>query len=163
MRLLFTRALSVLLCLMVVSANVEGTAAWFHKRVVWQHGKESRVWETSIESPDRKQHYRLAIIPLLAVEGGIVGMEILVARPEHPNDNLLGQRETDVPQPFVVTVEELESGINKSQFGATRNFTLDRTKLRVEILGSRLGKGVGECNSCTNIQEFTVDFVFGSK
>lgn len=163
MRLLTIRALSVLLCLMLVSANAESTASWFHKRVVWQAGKGPRVWETSIVSPDGKQRYRLALIPLWAVEGGIVGIEILVARPEHPDDNLLGQRETDVPQPFIVTVEELESGINKSRFGATRNFKLDHTKLRVEIQGSLLGEGVGECKNCKNIQEFTVDLVFGSK
>jgi hypothetical protein len=105
----------------------------------------------------------LALIPLWAVEGGIVGIEILVARPEHPDNNLLGQRETDLPQPFVITVEELESGINKSRFGATRNFKLDRTKLRVEIQASRFGEGVGECKNCKNIQELAADFSFGRK
>jgi hypothetical protein len=84
-------------------------------------------------------------------------------RPEHPNDNLLGQRETDAPQPFVVTVEELESGISKSRFGATRHFKLDGSKLRVEIQGSRLGEGVDECKDCKNIQEVAVDLLFGSK
>jgi hypothetical protein len=68
-----------------------------------------------------------------------------------------------VPQAFVVTVEELESGINKSRFGAIRTFKLDRTTLRIEIQGSRLGEGVGGCKNCKNIQELTVDFAFGSK
>jgi hypothetical protein len=163
MRLGFTRALAMSLSLLLVSANIESTANWFHKRVVWQAGNEPQVWETLMESPDKKLRYRLALIPLWAVEGGIVGMEILVARPEHPNDNLLGQRETDVPQPFVVTVEELESGIIKSRFGATRNFKLEGTKLRVEIQSSRLGEGVGECKDCKNIQELAVDLLFGSK
>ncbi len=146
-----------------MSAKAESTATWFHKRVVWQAGKEPRVWETKIVSPDGKEHFRLALIPLWAVEGGIVGIEILLARPEHPDDNLLGQRDTDVSQPFVVTVEELERGINKSSCGATRDLKLDRTTLRVEIQGSRLGEGVGECRNCKNIQELTINFVLGSE
>ena len=157
------RVLSALFFLMLMSAKAESTATWFHKRVVWQAGKESRVWETKMVSPDGKEHFRLALIPLLAVEGGIVGIEILLARPEHPDDNLLGQRGTDVSQPFVVTVEELERGINKSPCGAMRNFKLDRTTLRVEIRGSRLGEGVGECRNCKNIQELTIDFELESE
>jgi hypothetical protein len=136
---------------------------WFHKCVVWQAGEDPRVWETAITSPDGKEHYRLALIPLWAVEGGIVAIEILVARPEHPDNNLLGQRETDVPQPFVITVEELESGINKSRFGAVRKFELDHIRLRVEIQGWHLGEGRYECPDCKKIQELTADFVLGSK
>jgi len=113
-------------------------------------------------SRNGRDHYRLALVPLWAVEGGIVGIEILVARPEHPDANLLGERETDVAQPFVVTVEELESGVNKSRFGTTRYFKLDHAKLRVEIKGSRLGEGVGDCNTCKNIQELTAEFVLKS-
>jgi hypothetical protein len=157
------RFLSALFFLMLMSGKAESTATWFHKRVVWQAGREPQVWETKIASPNGKEHFRLALIPLWAVEGGIVGIEILVARPEHPDDNLLGQRQTDVPQPFVVTVEELESGIDKSPCGAMRNFKLDHTTLRVKIQGSRLGEGVGECRNCKNIQELTIDFELGSE
>lgn len=157
------RVLSALIFLMLMCATAESTTTWFHKRVVWQAGKEPRVWETKIVSPDGEEHFRLALIPLWAVEGGILGIEILVARPERPDDNLLGQRDPDVPQPFVVTVEELERGINKSPCGATRDFKLDRTTLRVEIQGSRLGEGVGECRNCKNIQELRVNFVLGSE
>jgi hypothetical protein len=116
-----------------------------------------------MESPDGKEHFRLALVPLWAVEGGIVAMQILVARPEHPNENLLGERDTDGPMAFVITVEELKRGIKKSRFGATRVFNLDGASLHVEILGSRLGKGVGECPTCPNIQEFTVMLSFGSR
>jgi hypothetical protein len=157
------RVLSALFCLMLMSAKAESAAIWFHKRVVWQAGKEPRVWETKIVSPDGKEHFRLALVPLWAVEGGIVGIEILVARPEHPDDNLLGHRDSDVPQPFVVTVEELERGINKSPCGAMRNFKLDRTTLQAEIRGARLGEGVGECRNCKNIQDLTIDFELGSQ
>jgi len=163
MRPFSVRVLSALFFLMLMCAKAESTATWFHKRVVWQAGKEPRVWETKIASPDGKEHVRLALIPLWAVEGGILGVEILVARPEHPDDNLLGRRDSDALQPFVVTVEELERGINKSPCGAVRNFKLDRTTLRVEIQGSRLGEGVGECRNCKNIQELTIDFELGSE
>ena len=144
-------------------ARAESSGVWFQKRVTWQAGGGPRVWETAVVSPDGKERYRLALIPLWALEGGIVGIEILVASPEHPDDNLLGLRETDVPQPFVITVEELESGISKSRFGAARVFDMNRGKLKVKILGSRLGEGVGECTTCKNIQEITVAFSFESK
>jgi hypothetical protein len=163
MRPIALRAWLALLCVVLVSASAESGAAWFQKRVAWQAGKEPRIWETAVVTPNGKEHYRLALVPLWAVEGGIVGIEILVARPEHPDDNLLGRRESDVPQPFVITVEELESGINKSRFGATRVFNVGRAKLQVEIQGSRLGEGVGECKSCKNIQEFIAELAFGNK
>jgi hypothetical protein len=52
-----------------MSAKAESTATWFHKRVVWRVGKEPRVWETKVVSPDGKEHFKLALIPLWAVEG----------------------------------------------------------------------------------------------
>lgn len=165
MQLVDIRVRVTFLCIALafVCVRAESSGVWFQKRVTWQAGKEPRVWETAVVSPNGKEHYRLALIPLWAVEGGIVGIEILVASPEHPDDNLLGRRETDVPQPFVLTVEELESGINKSRFGATRVFDVKRAKLKVEILRSRLGEGVGDCNDCKNIQEITAAFSFENK
>lgn len=159
------RARAILLCLILAigCVHAEGREVWFQKRVTWQAGERPRVWETAIVSPNGKERYRLALVPLWAVEGGIVGIEILLASPEHPDDNLLGRRDTDAPLPFVVTVEELEAGINKSQFGAKRDFNLKRAKLRVEILGSRLGEGVGDCRSCKNIQEIITAFSFENK
>lgn len=143
MQLVAIRVRVILLCLAIAfgCVHAESSGVWFQKRVTWQAGREPRVWETAIVSPNGKEHYRLALVPLWAVEGGIVGIEILVASPEHPDDNLLGRRETEVPQPFVITVEELESGINKSRFGASRVFNVNRAKLKVELLGSRLGEG----------------------
>jgi hypothetical protein len=157
------RFISLCIALALGCVQAEGSNVWFQKRVTWQAGTDPRVWEAAVVSPNGKEHYRLALVPLWAVEGGIVGIEILVSSPEHPDDNLLGRRENDVPQRFVVTVEELENGINKSRFGANRVFKVRRAKLRVEILGSRLGKGVGDCESCTNIQEFAVEFSFEGK
>ena len=126
------RALSALFFLILMPSKAESTATWFHKRVVWQAGKEPRVWETKIVSPDGKEHFRLALIPLWAVEGGIVGIEILLARPEHPDDNLLGQRDTDVSQPFVVTVEELDVVSTNPHVAPreTSNWTAPRCELK---------------------------------
>jgi hypothetical protein len=92
-------------------------------------------------------------------------MEILVANPERPDDNLLGQRDV-LPQPFVIGVGELRRGINRSRFGATRVFNLGQAKLHMKIKGARLGNGVGSgstyCRDCKNIQEFTAEFSFES-
>jgi hypothetical protein len=160
MRLFAARASLTLFCLALTCASAEGSAAWFQARVTWRAGEEARPWEAAVASPNGKEHYRLALVPLWAVEGGIVAIEIVVARPEHPNDNLLGER-TDVPQPFVITVEELETGINKSRFGATRLFKVGQAKLRVQVKGSRIGPGLGECERC--IREFTAEIFFGSQ
>ena len=90
-------------------------------------------------------------------------MEVLLADPKYPNHNLLGERQNGVPQPFVITVEELEAGIDKSQFGAARLFSVGHSKFRVEIRGSRLGKGVGDCGDCTNIQEIGLELTLRNR
>jgi hypothetical protein len=151
MRRVAVRAWPVLICLAITSSNAESRSVWFQKHILWQAGNEPRVWETTIVSPNGKEHYRLALVPLWAVEGGIVGIEILVASPEHPDDNLLGQREMNLPQPFVITVEELEGGIKKSRFGSSRVFNVGRAKVHVEVEGSRLGEERGGCDRCKNI------------
>ena len=91
-------------------------------------------------------------------------MEIVLARPDYPDENLLGQRETDAAYPFVITVEELAVGIRKSKFGAKRVFPLpgpDRATLRVEVLASDLRRGQGSCESCLLIRSLTVDLAEG--
>ena len=168
MRLFGIRSCFILICiaLALTCVHAQGIAVWYQKRVTWRYGSEGRAWETAIVSPDGKEQYRVALIPLWAVEGGIIAMEILVANREHANDNLLGQRD-DQPQPFVIEVKELRRGINRSRFGSTRIFNLSQATLRVEIKGARLGNGVGSgsmyCRDCKNIQEFTAEFSFESK
>ena len=163
MRPIALRLLLMILCLSVATVSGSSSDVWFQKRVTWQTGKEPRVWETQINSPNGKESYRLALVPLWAMEGGIVGMEILVADPKKPSVNLLGVRQTDVPQPFVITVEELEGGIDQSQFGAARRLNVGHAELRIDIKGSRLGKGVGECGDCKNIQEIVLELTLRSR
>jgi hypothetical protein len=158
----------ILLCiaLALCSVSAEGGAVWYQKRIPWRYGSQGDAWETSVASLDGKHHYRLALIPLWAVEGGIVAMEILLASPERPNENLLGPEDND-PHPFVITVSELQRGIGRSRFGATRVFTLESVTLRVDIKGAHLGNGLGSastyCRSCKNLQGFTADFSFEDK
>jgi hypothetical protein len=159
----FLRSLIVVVCLTSGSAISGSETTWFRKHVTWRGGTNARAWEIPVSNQNGTESYRLAIIPLWAVEGGIVGVEFLVAPREHPDDNLLGKRVSDVAKPFVITVEELERGIDQSQFGRTRVFDLGQTNFRIDVGSSRLGKGIGECSTCANIQEITVDLSFTSK
>jgi len=88
------------------------------------------------------------------MEGGIHAMEFRVTRRGDPERNLLGQR-TGAPQPFVITVEDLEQGIEKSRFGAVRAFRLGTTRFRLAIEGSRLGPEA--CCSEACIQELALE------
>ena len=166
MKLIGIRTRVISLCIVLVVCCVRAESSndlLLRKRVAWEAGTAPRGWEAVIDSPNGTEHFRLALLPLWAVEGGIVAIEILIASSEQPDDNLLGRRENDGPSPFVITVEELESGINKSQFGAKRVFNVRRAKLRVKILGSELGRGVGDCESCKNIQKFTAELSLWGK
>jgi hypothetical protein len=160
-QLIRSRAISICIFLVLGSVQAEGSDVLFRGRVTLQARNRPQVWETVVVSPNGKEHLRLALVPLWCVEGGIVAFEILVASPEQPDQNLLGVRENDVPQPFVITVEELESGINKSRFGANRAFKLRQGKLKIKILGSQLGNEGCECGNC--IQELTAELSFQGK
>jgi hypothetical protein len=101
------------------------------------------------------------------LEGGVVAVELVVARPAQPNVNLLGERHNGIKYPFVITVEELQKGVAKSQFGAVRSFQIDNIVLHVTIEKSRLGRGVGSgstfCKDCRNIQELSTRILVESK
>src|SRR5215468_12686416 len=89
----------------------------FNQRVVWKYGKDGQPWETAFKKPNGQASYQLILQPLWAVEGGIVALEIVVARQERPDVNLLGERENGIASPFVITVGELERGLAHSKFG----------------------------------------------
>ena len=163
MKLLRIRSYLISLCIVLTLGGVwaEGSDLWFRKRVTWQAGNHPRVWETVVVSPNGKEHFRLAFLPLWCVEGGILQIEILLASPDHPDENLLGHRDNDAPQPFVITVEELEAGMKKSRFGASRTFNAADAKLKIKILDSRIGKENCKCGKC--IQEFTAELSVQSK
>jgi hypothetical protein len=150
---------ATLLGLLSGSEPRKPAATWHSEFVQWQHGAEALPWERVLKLPHGgAKPYRVALQPLWAVEGGIVAIEITVAWPSEPFDNLLGERKNDVPSPFVLTVEELDAGLDTSLFGSTRTFVLPRPArgvLRVSVLGSELGHGVGMCPTCRNIQALT--------
>jgi hypothetical protein len=151
----------LLLPLAIANSRAESRERWFQERVHWEAGREAIPWKATVDSPDGTKRYGLALVPLWAVEGGIVAIEIVVSRPKHPDRNLLGHRGTNTSEPFVITVEDLEGGIAKSRFGATRVFRVDQVRLRIQILGARVGPGLGECQSC--IQELTAEVSLRSK
>lgn len=160
MRLVWIAVWSSLLCLGLVPATIATDESQFHRHAVWQAGEEPRVLVDSIENPDKGEQFTLEISPLWAIKGRVGAIEILATQPERPQHNLLGHYDVGVQQPFVVTVEELEGGLDQSRFGPVRYFKLDGATLRVEIQAFRLGEGVGECKDCKNIQELAVDFAF---
>jgi hypothetical protein len=82
-------------------------------------------WKTTIKNPNGQGDYRLVLQSLWAVEGGIVALEIVVARPGQPDVNVLGERQNGVEYPFVITVEELENGLARSKFGVVRTLQID--------------------------------------
>jgi hypothetical protein len=143
------------------------TEMWFSQLIAWKYGKEGLAWKTTIKSPNGQSEYQLALQPLWALEGGVVALEIVVARPGQPDLNILGKREKGVEYPFVITVEELESGLEHSKFGAVRNLEADGIALNVKIEHFRLGKGVGSgsiyCSKCKNLQELSVRITVESK
>ena len=143
------------------------TETWFNQRVTWKYGKQGLEWKTVIKNPRGQDEYELALSPLWALEGGVIAVEIVVARPAQPTVNLLGEREKGAQYPFVITVEELKKGVAKSKFGAVRNFQVDNIVLHVTIENSRLGRGVGSgsmaCEDCKNIQELSTRILVESK
>lgn len=155
------RGLLVLLAILVL-CNVGSFAkeTWFSQRVTWKYGKEGLAWKTTIKNPNGQGEYELILRPLWAIEGGVVALEIVVARPGHPDVNLLGERENGVEYPFVITVEELEKGLPYSTFGAVRALQVDDIVLNVKIQRFRLGKGLGSgstyCSQCKNLQEVSI-------
>ena len=129
---------------------------WFNQRVTWKYGKEGLAWTTTIKKPSGPAEYQLGLRPLWAVEGGVLALEIVVARPQQPDVNLLGERENGIEYPFVITVEELERGLAHSKFGKLRKLQVDDIAVSVKIERFRLGKGVGSgstyCPHCSNLQ-----------
>ena len=127
----------------------------FRAKVHWKPWETKTDWRHPILGTDGNETYRVTLVPLWALEGGIVAIEITLSHPETPDKNLLGERENGVEQPFVVTVEQLENGIRKSKFGARRVFSLpkpEQGRLEVDIRGWKRGLGVGDCRDCPNIQ-----------
>lgn len=155
------RSLTLAVAISIVcTVPLFATETWFDQRVTWRYGTEGLEWKTVLRSPRGEGAYQLILRPLWAVEGGVVAMEIVIARPEQPDVNLLGDRQNGVESPFVITVEELQDGVAKSKFGAVRNLQVESILLRVGIESYRLGRGVGSgstlCKSCKNIQELSM-------
>lgn len=125
---------------------------------------DTGAWESPVRDSDGHEHLRVSLIPLWSVEGGVVAFEIVLALPENPRVNLLGQRQLGVPQATVIDAKDLQRGTARSPFGKHRSFEVatgePRGRLEVTVLRSRLGKGAGTCDGCPNIQELSARVAF---
>ena len=160
---IMTKAKVRILLLVIFSLWGVGSFAketWFNQRVTWKYGKEGSAWKTTIKKPNGPAEYQLRLQPLWAVEGGVIALEVVVARRQQPDVNLLGERGNGVENPFVITVEELERGLAHSKFGTARRLQGDDFAMNLKIDRFRLGKGVGSgstyCRNCSNLQELSV-------
>ena len=114
------------------------------QRIAWKYGKEGLAWKTTINRPNGQEQYQLSLQPLGALEGGVVALDIVVARPGQPDVNILGKRENGVEYPIVITVKELKNGLVRSKFGAGRKLLADDIALNIKIEHFRLGKRLGK-------------------
>lgn len=140
---------------------------WFSQRVTWEYGKEGLAWRTTIKNPTGAGEYQLILRPLWAVEGGVIALEIVIARPGQPDVNILGERENGIQSPFVITVGELERGLEHSKFGTERTLQAEGIILNVKIEHFCIGKGVGSrstyCAKCKNLQDLSMWITVRSK
>jgi hypothetical protein len=106
------------------------------------------------------ERYRVALVPLWAVEGGIVSFEVALTKPGEPDSNLLGERpgysekcQCYPESPFVLDLDYLQVGA-ESRYGRIRRFALSSSRqwLTVEILQLFPGHSVGSCKSCPRIE-----------
>lgn len=152
--------LAILAILLLCNSGSLAVETWFNQRVTWKYGEDGSPWSTTIKNPNGSREYKLILRPLWSVEGGVIALEIVLARPQQPDVNILGERESGVQYPFVVTVGELERGIARSKFGAVRTLQADDIILNVKIERYRSGKGVGSgsmyCAKCKNIRKLTM-------
>ena len=159
MRTAAIRSSAAVLLVLFVGIRTFPQQTLFNQRVTWEHGKEALPWKTVIKSPDGEE-YLLMLRPLSAVEGGVLALEIVLARPSEPDRNILGQRKNGVASPFVVYLRDLEKGLKHSKFGARRTLQADSIVVDARIKHFRLGKGVGSgsiyCAKCKNLQEVTL-------
>ena len=156
------RAVAAVALVILSVLNVASFAkeTWFNQRVTWKYGTEGLAQKTTLRKPNGQADYQFVLQPLWAAEGGVVALEIVVARPKQPDVNLLGERTNGIEYPFVITVEELDKGLAHSKFGAVRTLHADDLTLSVKIERFRLGKGVGSgstyCSKCKNLQEMSM-------
>ena len=66
-----------------------------------------------------------------------------------------------------ITVEELETGLAHSKFGAERRLQVDDMDVDIKIERFRLGEGLGSgsiyCSNCKNLQELSMWITIESK
>jgi hypothetical protein len=124
-------------------------------------GNAGRGWHESVLDRRGRERLHVGLVPLFAVEGGVVSVELVLSRDEALQGNLLGQRSgysescgCYPEQPFVVDISHVGMGIAKSRFGSVRRFPIPKTRavLVFNIQSVDVGHGVGMCDSCPRIE-----------
>jgi hypothetical protein len=166
-RVEYRALLALLAILFLCNATSFATETWFSQRIARKYGKEGLAWKTTINRPNGQEEYELILQPLWMLEGGVVALEIVVARLGHPDVNILGKTKNGVEYPFVITVKELENGLAHSKFGAVRRLLADDIALKIKIEHFRLGSGLGSgsiyCSKCKNLQEISMRIIVESE
>jgi hypothetical protein len=146
------------LALSLQSSTADARLVPWQQTIRWdiRVNADTGPWESAILDAAGRERYRVALIPLWAVEGGVTAFEIALTSLETPSVNLLGARRPGQDVAFVIEVSELKRGLGRSAFGSRRSFEIPGgagNMLEVSVLGSRLGKGAGICDQCPNVQE----------
>jgi hypothetical protein len=134
-------------------------------------GAQAHTWEAPLVDLHGHERYRVALVPLWAVEGGIVSFEFVLIKPGQPDTNLLGERpgyseecQCYPESPFVVDLESLGPEA-KRRYGASRRFAIPSSQqsLNLEIRQVSRGHGVGSCESCPRIERLTARVTVSEK
>ena len=124
-------------------------------------GGESFPNATPLLDADGQARFHVAIIPLHAVEGGIVGFELVVVHSRDDQENLLGERSSFSEEcrcypegPFDIDIAYVHEGVLKSRFGDVRTLPLPdhAGTLTWTIVDFASGQGVGSCPTCSNFK-----------
>lgn len=122
---------------------------------------DATAWEARLLDGVRRQVYTIGLVPLHAVEGGVVGFELVLLREGDSERNLLGERagfddrcKCYPETPSTVNIGYVKTGKLHSQFGLVRRFPLPRRGgvLTWEILDFQTGNGVGSCAACLRFE-----------
>ena len=134
------------------------------EKVVRWKSSDAKPPETLVKNGTGVPQYRIALVPLWRLEGGVVAIEIELTSPGDQSANRLGERKGKQPQAFVVELSDLQPG-STSPFGKTRTFSfpdLPQVYFRVEFRDTRLSKGAAGCASCQSIEQFTAVISVGA-
>jgi hypothetical protein len=124
-------------------------------------GNAGRGWHESVLDVRGRERLHVGLAPLIAVEGGVVAVELILARSATLEENLLGERSPYSEscrcypeKPFVIDIAHVGAEIAKSRYGSIRRFPIPRAQsvLVFDVRNVTVGYGVGMCDTCPRIE-----------